>query len=410
MLNKRKGMEFKEFSFGLFGIAFCLVFISLIGLYSISQNSSGSIFSSPFYKQILILIPSFIISILVLYVPKYSIHKYVYHFYFLGIIFVLLPFLNPKYAGTHRWLDVGLPFMIQPSEFAKLFTVLALARYLSDHNLRMQRFKSIILPIILSLIPTMIVMNQPDLGTSIVILAPILPMLYWSGANSFYLFLILAPIFSMLTVFHTIAFTLWALILAIVIVISRSKLSFSIIMFFGNIFLGLLSPIFWRMLSNYQQNRIITFFNPEKDPLGAAYQIIQSKTAIGSGGLFGKGWGEGTQTHLKFLPVQESDFILSVLSEELGFFCIFFILIMVGLLINKIIKNSFLSKDRFSSLALIGFATIFLSHVFVNTAMTVGLIPVKGLPFPFISAGGSFLLSSFLMLGLCTNLSANYSD
>tara|TARA_E500000178_G_C16962437_1_gene726699 strand:+ start:328 stop:1560 length:1233 start_codon:yes stop_codon:yes gene_type:complete len=408
--NKRKSIEFKEFSFGLFGIAFCLVFISLIGLYSISQNSSGNIFSSPFYKQILILIPSFIISIMLLYIPKYSIHKYVYHAYFFGIIFILLPFLNPKYAGTHRWFDLGLPFMIQPSEFAKVFTVLALARYLSDHNLRMQKFQSIILPIILALIPTIIVMNQPDLGTSIVILAPILPMLYWSGANSFYLFLILAPILSMLTVFHTLAFTLWAMILAIVIILSRSKLSFSIIMFFGNIFLGLLSPVFWGMLSNYQQNRIITFFNPEKDPLGAAYQIIQSKTAIGSGGLFGKGWGEGTQTHLKFLPVQESDFILSVLSEELGFFCIFFILIMVGILINKIIKNSFLSKDRFSSLALIGFATIFLSHVFVNTAMTVGLIPVKGLPFPFISAGGSFLLSSFVMLGLCINLSANYSD
>ena len=322
----------------------------------------------------------------------------------------VLPFLNSKHAGTHRWFDLGLPFMIQPSEFAKVFTVLALARYLSDHNLRMQRFQSIILPIILSLIPTIVVMNQPDLGTSIVILAPVLPMLYWSGANSFYLFLILAPFLSMLTVFHTIAFTIWAIILAIVIILSRSRLSFSILVFFGNIFLGLLSPIFWGMLSTYQQNRIITLFNPEKDPLGAAYQIIQSKTAIGSGGLFGKGWGEGTQTHLKFLPVQESDFILSVLSEELGFFCIFFILIMVGLLINRIIKNSFLSKDRFSSLVLIGIATIFLSHVFVNTAMTVGLIPVKGLPFPFISAGGSFLLSSFLMLGLSINLSANYSD
>ncbi len=410
MQHKRKGVEFNEFSFGLFGIAFCLVFISLIGLYSISQNATGNIFLSPFYKQIIILIPSFIISIVVLYIPKYSIHKYVYHFYVLGIIFVLLPFLGPKHAGTHRWFDLGLPFMIQPSEFAKLFTVLALARYLSDHNLRMQKFQSIILPIILTLIPTIVVMNQPDLGTSIVILAPILPMLYWSGANSFYLFLILAPFLSMLTVFHTIAFTLWAIILAIVIFLSRSRLIFSIIMFFGNIFLGLLSPIFWGMLSTYQQNRIITLFNPEKDPLGAAYQIIQSKTAIGSGGLFGKGWGEGTQTHLKFLPVQESDFILSVLSEELGFFCIFFILILVGFLINRIIKNSFLSKDRFSSLALIGIATIFLSHVFVNTAMTVGLIPVKGLPFPFISAGGSFLLSSFLMLGLSINLSANYSD
>ena len=164
------------------------------------------------------------------------------------------------------------------------------------------------------------------------------------------------------------------------------------------------------MLSKYQQNRIITFFNPEKDPLGAAYHIIQSKTAIGSGGLFGKGWGEGTQTHLKFLPVQESDFILSVLSEELGFICILLLLLIVGILIHSIIRNSYLSKDRFSSLVLIGIATIFLSHVFVNTAMTVGLIPVKGLPFPFVSAGGSFLFTSFLMLGLAINLSSNYSE
>ena len=136
--------------------------------------------------------------------------------------------------------------------------------------------------------------------------------------------------------------------------------------------------------TQYQRNRILTLFNPEKDPLGAAYQIIQSKTAIGSGGVFGKGWGEGTQTQLKFLPVQESDFILSVIGEELGFITIAFTLIVFGYFCSQIIKISFLSKDRFSSLALIGFATVFLSHVFVNTAMTVGLIPVKGLPFPFI--------------------------
>ena len=153
--------------------------------------------------------------------------------------------------------------------------------------------------------------------------------------------------------------------------------------------------------TQYQRNRILTLFNPEKDPLGAAYQIIQSKTAIGSGGIFGKGWGEGTQTQLKFLPVQESDFILSVIGEELGFITIAFTLIVFGYFCSQIIKISFLSKDRFSSLALIGFATVFLSHVFVNTAMTVGLIPVKGSPFPFISAGGSFLITCYIMLGLC---------
>ena len=214
----------------------------------------------------------------------------------------------------------------------------------------------------------------------------------------------------MLTAFHTFAFTTWALILGFIIFIYRPKMFTALILFFGNIFLGLFSPVLWNGLKPYQQNRILTLFNPSEDPLGAAYQIIQSKTAIGSGGLVGKGWGAGTQTHLKFLPVQESDFILSVMGEELGFVAIATVLIVFGYFSFQILKFSYLSKDRFSSLVMIGFATVFISHVFVNTAMTVGLIPVKGLPFPFISAGGSFLISSYIMLGLVLKLSINYSD
>jgi rod shape determining protein RodA len=235
-------------------------------------------------------------------------------------------------------------------------------------------------------------------------------MLYWAGAKPFYLFLILAPVLSMLTAFNSLVFTLWAIILGGVIFFSRTRMVMSLFLFFGNIFLGLLSPLMWNSLSTYQQNRILTFINPEKDPLGAAYQIIQSKTAIGSGGIFGKGWGAGTQTHLKFLPVQESDFILSVIGEEMGFSMILLILYVVGYLITQIVKKSYNSKDRFSSLALIGLATIVLAHVFVNTAMTVGLIPVKGLPFPLISAGGSFLISTYIMIGLVLKLSINYTD
>ena len=156
----------------------------------------------------------------------------------------------------------------------------------------MKKFTSVIFSIGLALIPTIIVLNQPDLGTSIVMMTPILPMLYWAGARPFYLFLMLAPILSMLTAFNTLVFSLWALCLGIVILIARPMVFISLILFFGNIFLGLLSPLVWNSLSTYQQNRILTFINPEKDPLGAAYQIIQSKTAIGSGGLFGKGWGK----------------------------------------------------------------------------------------------------------------------
>ena len=394
-------------------IIWSVAFLSIVGLVvlnSISQQYQGGFFNTPFTKQFLFLFPAVLIAFIIIFIPRYTIHKYTYTLYALGIIFVLLPYTGNPHAGTYRWFDLGLPFAIQPSEFAKVFTTVALARYLSDHTLQMKHFTSIIIPISLALVPTLIVMNQPDLGTAIVMMTPILPMLYWSGARPFYLFLVLAPIFSMVTAFHTTAFTLWAIVLGVVIITARPKLVLSLFLFFGNIFLGLLSPYAWNSLTLYQQNRILTFINPEKDPLGAAYQIIQSKTAIGSGGLLGKGWGEGTQTHLKFLPVQDSDFILSVIGEEMGFMMISTILIVIGYLIMQILKRSFLSKDRFSSLALIGIAAILLAHVFVNTAMTVGLIPVKGLPFPFLSAGGSFLITSYIMVGLVLKLSVNYTD
>ena len=404
-------LQYKELPMSIIVIVSILSIIGLVVLKSISQNEYGLFFSTPFNKQLFFLVPSILLCFVILFIPRYTIHKYSYPLYVIGILMVLLPFTGSSHAGTYRWFNIpGSNFSIQPSEFAKVFTVLFLARYLSDHNLKMKKFTSIIIPISLVLIPTIIVMNQPDLGTAIVMMTPVLPMLYWSGARPFYLFLIIAPIFSMLTAFQTLSFTLWAIILGTVIITSRPTLLMSIILFFGNIFLGLLSPYAWNSLSPYQQNRIITFLNPEKDPLGAAYQIIQSKTAIGSGGVFGKGWGAGTQTHLKFLPVQESDFILSVIGEEMGFAMIASILILICFFIIQIIKRSFLSKDRFSSLALIGIASILLAHVFVNTAMTVGLIPVKGLPFPFLSAGGSFLITSYLMIGLILKLSVNYTD
>ena len=406
-----RSLEYKEFPVSIVVIAAILSLIGLVVLNSISQNEYEGFLKSPFDKQFIFLVPAVCLSFIILFIPRYTIHKYSYPLYVLGILMVLLPFSGSPHAGTYRWFNVpGTGFAVQSSEFSKLFTVLFLARYLSDHTLKMKQFTSIIVPIGLVMVPTMIVMNQPDLGTAIVMMTPVLPMLYWSGAKPFYLFLIIAPIFSMLTAFQTFSFTIWAIILGGVILLSRPTLLMSIILFFGNIFLGLLSPYAWNSLSPYQQSRITTFLNPEKDPLGAAYQIIQSKTAIGSGGLFGKGWGEGTQTHLKFLPVQESDFILSVIGEEMGFFMIVTVLVLVAYFIIQIIKRSFLSKDRFSSLALIGIASILLAHVFVNTAMTVGLIPVKGLPFPFISAGGSFLVTSYLMVGLVLKLSVNYTD
>jgi len=390
-------------------LALFLSFIGLVALNSISYQNT-TIIQNPFYKQLFFLFISFCAFFISFITPKYIIHKYSFIIYGVGIIIVVLPFFGGAHAGTYRWLNVGLPFNFQPSEFSKIFSVIALARYLSDNNLKIQKFSSIVLPILIALFPAFIVLNQPDLGTALVMLSIVFPMLYWAGARPFYLFLLIAPILSILTAFNVILFSMWALIIAIVIFYARTKIIAGVGYFFGNIFFGLLARPIWDVLNPYQQNRVLTFIYPEKDPLGAAYQIIQSKTAIGSGGFFGKGWGEGTQTHLKFLPVQESDFILSVIGEELGFIIIAIILLTFGYLFNTIISYSFLSKDKFSSLILFGLGSILLAHVFVNVAMTVGLIPVKGLPLPFISAGGTFLVTSYLMIGLIMRFSIHYSD
>jgi len=408
MINFKK-LNINETPWKIVFSASLLSFIGLVALSSISYQSP-SIVQNPFFKQLFFLIFAFAGFLIAFLTPKYLIHKYAYVIYSLGIVLVILPFFGATHAGTYRWLNIGLPFNFQPSEFAKIFTVIALARYLSDNTINIQYFKSILIPILIALFPSLVVLNQPDLGTALVMISVIFPMLYWSGARPFYLFLLVAPILSILTAFNVITFSIWALIIAAVIFYSNTKIISGAGYFFGNVFFGLLSRPIWDMLNPYQQNRVLTFIYPEKDPLGAAYQIIQSKTAIGSGGLFGKGWGEGTQTHLKFLPVQESDFILSVIGEEFGFIAIVVILIIFGYLISSIIRNSFLSKDKFSSLSLIGLGSILLAHVFVNTAMTVGLIPVKGLPLPFISAGGTFLVTSYLMIGLAMRFSINYSD
>ena len=387
-------------------------FLSAIGLFALNSISyqSTSLALNPFYKQLLFLFLALIGFLFSFFTPKYIIHKYAYIIYGLGSVLVILPFFGNTHAGTYRWLNIGLPFNFQPSELAKIFLVIALARYLSDNSIKIQYFKSIIVPILIALLPVTIVLNQPDLGTSLVMLSVIFPMLYWAGARPFYLFLLIAPVLSILSAFNVVMFSFWALVIAIVIYYSKTSIIASAGYFFGNIFFGLFARPLWELLNPYQQNRVLTFIYPDKDPLGAAYQIIQSKTAIGSGGLFGKGWGQGTQTHLKFLPVQESDFILSVIGEELGFITIITILFTFGYLISNILRNSYLSKDKFSSLILIGLGSILLAHVFVNTAMTVGLIPVKGLPLPFISAGGTFLISSYLMIGLIMRFSINYSD
>ena len=388
---------------------FILLLLGLLSLLSIAtlQNQSPP---NAFSKQLFFLIPSFIMLFVMSVLSKRLIHKYIYVFYVLVVFAVLLPFLGDKVSGTYRWINFGLPFDIQPSEIAKWIIVLVLARYLSDHNLQMTHFSSNLFPFLIALIPTIIVLKQPDLGTAFVMMSSVLPMLYWIGARPFHLFMIVAPILSILSAFNVSVFYFWAFFLAIIIYLSKPKLIYGLGVYFGNIFLGLIFPLVWNSLRPYQQNRVLTYINPEIDPLGAGYHIIQSKTALGSGGLFGKGWGQGTQTHLKFLPVQESDFIVSAIGEELGFIFLLLMILLFFFFIYKILRLAINASDRFSGLILIGLASIFMAHVFINSAMASGLMPVKGLPLPFISYGGSFLVSSFMMVGMILNFGRDDGD
>ena len=381
---------------------FGLLFIGLISLYSISVLQKENL-SNAFFKQLLFLGPAIILMVIMTVLSKRFIHKYIYALYGLIIVLVMLPFIGQETAGTYRWINLGLSFGFQPSEIAKWVIVITLARYLSDNNLQVRKFSSNILPFVIAIIPTFIVLNQPDLGTAVVMMIPVIPMLYWVGARPYHLFLIVAPLFSILTAFNVVVFTIWTIIVGLIIYKSMDKLWNGVTIFFFNIFLGLMFPLFWNFLRPFQRNRILTFLNPELDPLGAGYHIIQSKTALGSGGFLGKGLGEGTQTQLKFLPVQESDFIVSVIGEELGMIFLVIMLFLFCWLIIKMINLSYSALDRFSGLIIIGIASIFLAHVFINCSMAAGLMPVKGLPLPFISYGGSFLFSSFMMIGLILN-------
>ena len=401
-LDQFSSSTMKDSVWRLFFIIFGLISFSLITLYSISDNPLS--FNSSFYRQCIFLIFSSIVFIIIKNIPIKIIHDNSTLIFIATLILCIIPFFLPRVEYTYRWIDLGF-FYIQPSEYLKCATVIVIAKYLSNHQLEVKDNSIIIIPSLLTILSAFIVLNQPDLGTAAIIFAPLLPMLLWAGVSNFTIFLMIAPIITVLAASNIISFSIWAFVMFCFFLTFQASIVNKFLLYFANIFTGLLTPFLWNNLADYQKQRILTFLNPDLDPMGSAYHIIQSITAIGSGGLFGKGWGAGSQTQLKFLPVQESDFILSVIAEEFGFFGISIVMLLCFLLIKTLLDIAFRSSDYFASLVIIGLASILLSHIFINSAMTIGLMPVKGLPIPFISAGGSFLLSCFIMIGLVVNFS-----
>ena len=389
----------------LYLIVSSLITFGLITLYSISTDPL--LINSSFMRQVIFIIFSLFIFLILNQINVKTIHDNSTLIYIFSFLLCFVPFLLEPVENTYRWIDLGF-FYIQPGEYLKCATIILIAKYLSNHQLEVKETYIVVIPILIAFLSSFLVLNQPDLGTAVIIFAPVLPMLLWAGVSGFTLFLLIAPVITIIAASNNMIFNIWGVLMFIIFLSFQGNLLKRILIYFANIFTGLLFPFFWNdFLNGYQRQRFIDFLNPDLDPMGSSYHIIQSITAIGSGGLFGKGWGEGSQTQLKFLPVQESDFILSVIAEEFGFFGIAVIMFLFFMLIKTLLDIAFKSSDYFSSLVIVGLTSILFSHIFVNSAMTIGLMPVKGLPTPFVSAGGSFMLLCFIILSLVTNFSKN---
>ncbi len=308
--------------------------------------------------------------------------------------------------GAQSWLNIG-SFNIQPSEFAKVGLIISLAALL--HQKPANTIASVLRIMGVTAIPWVLIMLQPDLGTGLVFGAITLGMLYWANMSLGWLILIISPLPSMLLYnFIFPGWLIWALLMGILAWLTMPMRFISTLGAVAiNFAAGKLSSIAWGLLKEYQKDRLTLFLHPEKNPLGGGYQLIQSRIAIGSGELWGRGLFQGTQTQLNFIPEQHTDFIFSAIGEEFGFVGAIAVLLAFWLICWRLLAIAQTAKEDFGSLLAIGVLSMIAFQVVLNISMTVGLAPITGIPLPFISYGRSALLTNFLALGLVESV-ANY--
>jgi rod shape determining protein RodA len=329
--------------------------------------------------------------------------------YLLSIVLLGLTLVIGKGAGTaastKSWLAIGSHRLGQPSEIAKVTVVLMLAKVLAARRDAPKSLLDLWKPAIVVAIPWVIIMLQPDLGTGIVFIGIFFGMLYWSGVSWPLLILLGSPAVSLVLSFSTGLWGAWFFILVALVLWYRPYLVEGIVLMLANVATGVVAPLLWEKLAPYQQNRLKVFLDPSADPRASGYHVIQSKVAIGSGGLIGKGFTLGTQKRLAFLPEQHTDFIFSVVGEELGFLGVTIALTLFLWLFLRITQISQRANDSYSSLVAFGLMTSWFVHVLVNVGMTLNLMPITGIPLPFFSYGGSFMLASWLAIGVLMRIS-----
>jgi rod shape determining protein RodA len=332
-----------------------------------------------------------------------SFHWVIYGLTCLSLLAV--KFVGTSALGAQRWITIA-GFNVQPSEFAKIGLIISLAALL--HHRPASSVLSVVRTLAITVIPWGLVFAQPDLGTALVFGAITLGMLYWGNAQGGWIILMLSPLISGILLNIPLPFGVsialwiaWTMAMGLVAWFTLPNPVLSTILSVGiNLSAGALGHVLWSLLHDYQRDRLILFLDPDKDPLGGGYHLIQSRIAIGAGQMWGKGLNHGTQTQLNFIPEQHTDFIFSAVGEEFGFIGCFLLMVGFWLLCVRIIKVANATQDSFGSLLCLGVFSMLVFQVAINVGMTIGLAPVTGIPLPWLSYGRSALLTNFMAIGL----------
>lgn len=372
-----------------------------IGLIMSAQYHADSEFQRTYFeRQSIWLGLSFLLFAIMIHLPLrlYDFSAYLMWGIAIVLLIVVLLFGTSR-GGAFRWINIG-SMNLAPSDIAKLAVVLALARFLAYTKLPTSSFRRLVASCFCVALPVLLILKQPDLGTAMVFLVILFCIWFWSGLSPWFLLMLISPVLSLVAASHWLSWAIYLVVLVVVLILIKPGAWFSVMTVLGNLASGAVLPFFWGRLADYQKMRILTFLDPGRDPRGAGYQIIQSKIAIGSGGVWGKGFLAGSQTRLEFLPERHTDFIFSVLGEEFGLWGAMVVVALFGFVLVRSVLIATRCRSRFASYTVIGAVAILFFQFTVNIGMSLGFMPVTGLPLPFVSYGGTSLMLSWALVAL----------
>ncbi|MEE9431425.1 MAG: rod shape-determining protein RodA [Melioribacteraceae bacterium] len=395
-----------RFDFAVFVPAILLLIIGLVAIYSSTVNHPTA--SGDFKKQVVTSIIALIIFGVAYSLPNRMYKSFVIPGFIISLFFLIVVlFFGKTVYGAKSWLSIG-PIGFQPSEFGKIGLIFFLSYLLTSKRRNPNNVKDFSIILAYSMLPVLLVILEPDVGTAIVYIFIITIMLFWSGIDLFFVFVAVAPIAVLFSSFFGFAAFILLMIIVVALLFYFKKnifVNMSIIIF--NMATVYLFDFGFKFLKPHQQKRIETFINPMSDPLGAGYNIIQTQVAIGSGGIWGKGFLQGNQTQLRFIPKQWTDFIYCVIGEEFGFIGSTIVIILFMILLYRLLKIASQVNDRFGSLVVLGIFAFIATHFVINIGMNLGIAPVIGIPLPFLSYGGSSLFVNMFLLGVVLNYYKN---